>query len=227
MELTDQLEVVFTGKFGLFTAPGLRVERFSSPHPGGSQLRGMIESIAWHPGWITVIDHIGLMTPPKYYSAAHNEVADVPNKCKRVIGISDPKNRAQSIRTLLLNPAYIVRFRFLLVDDGVDPRKPHDIFSKRLRLGQHYPRRPPCMGRSRYPAIFRPLHHRDRVISDNADFGTAILDIDSNTGRVYTFHSIMRHGWIEFPHLEHALEKAPRVREELALARAEDVCTST
>lgn len=80
------------------------------------------------------------------------------------------------------------------------------------------------MGRSRYPAAFRPRNANDKVIQDNMDFGTAILDIDHDTGRVHTFHSIMRNGWIDFPHLEYALERAPKVRAELA---RRDVTCST
>jgi len=211
--LTRPIEAVFRGPFGLFTAPGLRVERFSSPHPGGSQARGMIESIYWHPGLLTVIDEIALLSRPQYHMMAYNEVGRLPTRSRPYVNLDE--SRAQSTRTLLVEPAFLLRFRYLVVDVDIHPDKPREIFRRRLERGQHHPRKAPCMGRVRYPAYFRPPGKDDVPIDEDADFGTAILDIDHVSGRVHTFHSVMTRGRIVVPHLEYVRSLVPRVCADL------------
>jgi CRISPR-associated protein Cas5d len=206
------MEAVFEGPFGMFTAPGLRVERFSAPHPGASQARGMIEAIYWHPNLLTVIDEIALLSWPQYHVMAYNEVGRLPSRSHPYVNLDE--SRAQSVRTLLINPAFLLRFRYLVVDD-VHPDKPRGMFLRRLEKGQHYSRKAPAMGRVRYPAYFRPPNEDDVPIGESADFGRAVLDIDYVTNRVHTFHSVMTRGRIAVPHLEYVRSLIPRVRRRL------------
>lgn len=63
------------GDYALFTRPELSAERMSYDVPTPSAMRGLIESIYWHPGMRYVIDRIHVLNEIRTTNVRRNEVA--------------------------------------------------------------------------------------------------------------------------------------------------------
>ena len=145
--MSVQMEV--WGDYALWTRPELKTERYSYDVPTPSGVRGMLESIYWHPGLRYVIDRIYVMNPIRFTNLRRNEVK---SKVLASAMLSEANGKAasyidrnediqQRATTMLRDVHYVIEAHFEMTDqanESDNPGKFQDIIKRRLRRGQAY-----------------------------------------------------------------------------------------
>lgn len=116
-------QVRIQAPMALFSRPELKSERYSYDIPTPSALRGVLESVYWHPGITYVIDEIKVINPIKRISVRRNELKSKmsPKTIREVAGHPEKRlfvNRkddiAQRNSSILTDVDYIVCFHLRL-----------------------------------------------------------------------------------------------------------------
>lgn len=167
-----------TGELALFTDPISPIERRSYMIPTFSAMRGMLESIYWHPGVDYIIDKVCVMNKAEYIPIKMNRLknkvsykkAEKEVKEGKVGSISiNPKSGSDlmTLRTdvFLKNVRYLVEFRFDRQYDKNDKMGSYDEFHKKtlkilsdhLIHGKERLYRTPFLGTKSCKAIIRRI----------------------------------------------------------------------
>lgn len=113
------------GPLACFSRPEFKIERVTYEVPTPNAIRGLIESIYWHPGITWHVDRIHVLNPISLCTEMHNEL-----------------DNQQRNTTFLQDVRYVVEAHF--DSETEPPGKVLEIFNSRLRRGRHY--RQPCFG---------------------------------------------------------------------------------
>lgn len=202
------------GKYALFSRPELKVERFSYDVPTPSALRGLIESVYFHPGLQIKIDKIQILNEIKRISIRRNELNSKISaskvhssiKKKKPIYMDRREDIAQRNSSILTDVDYIVDFHFEIGDDvnpGDTEEKFAAIIGRRLDKGQTY--KQPYLGCREFPAEVERVDLNETFDSyyDGSgirDLGLMLYDIDySNPESLQPvfYHPVMKDGVIE------------------------------
>ena len=201
------------GPGALFTRPEAKSERLSYSVPTCSAMRGIVESVFWHPGLRVQIDRITVLNPIRFSAIRRNEVGAVAKlgsikaamNSGGAYAIDAVAQRQQRASVYLTDVDYLVDFHFDLMTEklnkGDTAEKFYNIFLRRLRKGQMHGT--PYMGTREYPARIaivegeRPQScYRDLA---EMDVGFMLYDLRYEEDKVTPvfFHAIMRNGVIE------------------------------
>lgn len=203
------------GDRALFTRPELSVERVSYEVPTPSAMRGLLESIYWHPGMRIRIDRIHVLNKIQLSNIRRNEVKSKGSmqamRAAVIAGASPPhintKEDIQQRASLILTDVrYVVEAHFDLTEkagEGDSPGKFSDILNRRLKKGQCYSQ--PYFGTREFPAFFQPYegqwpprgYYAD---SGERDLGLMLYDMDYSDPKSIMpmfFHAVMKDGVIE------------------------------
>jgi len=195
----------------LFSRPELKSERYSYDIPTPSALRGVLESIYWHPGITYVIDEIKVINPIKRISVRRNElksklstntVREVAGNPKKALSVNRKDDIAQRNSSILTNVDYLVSFHFEVNQKKVNPGDSEEKFAailgRRLDKGQCY--KQPYLGCREFAASVKrasediPSYYETE---EERDFGLMLYDLDysDSVNPIPVFyHPIMRHG---------------------------------
>lgn len=125
------------GPSACFSRPEFKIERVTYEVPTPNAIRGLIESIYWHPGITWHVDKIHVLNPIKFYTEMHNEL-----------------DNQQRNTTFLYDVRYAVEAHF---DTKIDrPGKVLEKFNSRLRDGRQY--RQPYFGLRECEAFLEPIN---------------------------------------------------------------------
>lgn len=210
------IKVEVWGPYALFTRPELKVERYSYEIPTPSAMRGLLESIYFHPGLRWVIDRIYVMNPIRFVSFKRNEVLKkIPkNESKSLylgkkndIYLNTKENIIQRSSMALQDVHYVIEAHFEMTNKA-NPTdncgKFQDIIKRRLRKGQCYMQ--PYFGCREFTANFREWPGgKIETIDESRDFGLMLYDFDySNTSnpKPMYFKSRMNKGVIDLSNCE-------------------------
>ncbi|WP_297567694.1 type I-C CRISPR-associated protein Cas5c [uncultured Faecalibaculum sp.] len=207
-------QVRIQAPMALFSRPELKSERYSYDIPTPSALRGVLESVYWHPGITYVIDEIKVINPIKRISVRRNELKSKmsPKTIREVAGHPEKRlfvNRkddiAQRNSSILTDVDYIVCFHFEVdlnkVSPGDSEEKFAAILGRRLDKGQCY--KQPYLGCREFAAAVERCEKDLQSYyesEEERDFGLMLYDLDysdsSNPVPVF-YHPIMHHGVIK------------------------------
>ena len=203
------------GDRALFARPELSVERVTYDVPTPSAMRGLLESIYWHPGMRIFVDRIHVLNEIRFSNVRRNEVKSKGSaQTMRSAIVNDSqlpyvnvKEDIQQRASLILTDVrYVVEAHFELTEhagEGDNAGKFCDIFKRRLRRGQCYSQ--PYFGAREFPAYFKSYEGQwpPRGFYSGAgerDFGLMLYDMDYTDPRNITpmfFRAIMRDGVVE------------------------------
>lgn len=207
------------GNGACFTRPEMKVERVSYDVPTPSAIRGIVESIYWHPGITWIVDRIYVLNPVLFKNITRNEVnkgisySDMLAQQKRGTGnlhidTSDSGNRTQRATTYLKDVHYVVDVHFLLNKDiaGADNSgKVSAIVDRRIATGACYSQ--PYFGTREFPAYFKRWNSNEPIpaINESRDFGFMLYDMDfisEKDIRPSYFKCVMKNGVIDLRDVE-------------------------
>ena len=202
--------IEFWGPLACFTRPEMKTERVSYDVPTPSAVRGMIESIYYHPGMRWIIDRIWVLNPIRFTNVRRNEVKSKileSNILKEANGgeqggIVTTQDIQQRAAMMLKDVHYVVEAHFEMTDKANasdNPGKFQDIITRRLKKGSCYSI--PYFGCRECTAHFALWEERDvPSIDENRDFGFMLYDMDySNIDDIEPmfFRAKMEHGVID------------------------------
>ncbi|HIS41001.1 MAG TPA: type I-C CRISPR-associated protein Cas5 [Candidatus Aphodovivens avistercoris] len=203
------------GDKALFSRPEFSVERVSYDVPTPSALRGLLESIYWHPGMKLLIDRIHVLNEIRFSNVRRNEVkskGSMQSMRSAVLNgsalpcINTKEDIQQRASLILTNVRYVVEAHFELTEQagaGDNTGKFCDIFNRRLKKGQCYSQ--PYFGTREFPAYFQPYEGQwppRGFYSDSGerDLGFMLYDMDYSDPRNITpmfFRAVMRDGVVD------------------------------
>lgn len=201
-----QLEV--WGAYALFSRPELKVERVSYDVPTPSAVRGIVESVYYHPGLRWYIDRIHVLNPIRFVSIRRNEVTDKisgRNVRQAAQGGGQPlylvssQKIVQRSSLLLQDVHYVIEAHFEMTDKAApsdNPGKFQDIVTRRMERGQCF--HTPYFGCREFPVSFRrwpggPIP----TIDETRDLGLMLYDFDYSDPAAITptyFRARLEHG---------------------------------
>lgn len=210
------------GDLALFSRPEFSVDKISYPIPTPSALRGIIESVYWHPGMRYRIERIHVLNEIKYQSYMSNGIssrASASAMARAMAGatglpsVDASSDRVQVSSMVLTDVSYRVEASFSLAagyrgDPGVDAAAKHaSILHRRLKRGASY--RMPYLGKREYAAVVSealgdpgPGFYAG---SGTVDLGYVLYDMDyDNPGgiRPCYFHAVMVDGIVQVGGIE-------------------------
>ena len=205
-----------SSRFGLFTRPELKVERYSYDVITPSAARGILEAIYWKPQIRWVIDEIHVLSPIRFQSVRRNEVKRKASTtlAKRAMasgstkgaGIDIDRDRTQRASSVLVAPDYLIKAHFDLTGVNSQPgdtaTKHAEIFTRRALRGQCF--HMPCMGTREFPADFAlipPGSPLPAPIEDTRDLGIMLWDVDYTEKSPMFFRAKMDQGIVAVPAL--------------------------
>lgn len=201
------------GDGALFTRPECKGERVSYDCPTPSAMRGVIESVFYHPGLRVRIDSITVLRPIRFGAIRRNEVGAVAKlgvvktvmRTGEAYGINAVSERQQRASVYLQDVDYLVDFHFDLVPGKMNAtdseEKFYCIFLRRLRRGQAFGT--PYLGTREFPAHIALIEGErpESCYKDlpELDLGFMLYDMDygQDTATPVFFHAFMRGGVIE------------------------------
>lgn len=160
--------VEFWGEFGIFTNPGLKVERFSEQVMTPSAARGALSGIYHKPRFAFEILKIEILSPIQYVSIRKNElknsVINISSLIKKqeIKCVDISEERTQRNNTLLIKPHYYVHFSIIPYDTQENTKSLDEQFARRAKSGKYYYH--PYMGCREYPAFFRYIESEKNKI---------------------------------------------------------------
>lgn len=203
------VQVRASGPYACFTHPVFKVERVSYQVITPSAARGLLESILWKPEMRWRILSIAVLNPIAWFEYRGTELktpghALTPQMIAsgNVRPFYADEHRTQRSTQALRDVDYVITAMPISCSD--DPEntsgKYHDMFVRRLMLGQHYQQ--PYFGIREFVADVRPVEaDPPRPIPISADLGAMLWDIDySQPGRrAQFFHARMNRGIVDVP----------------------------
>lgn len=203
------------GEYACFTRPEMKVERVSYDVPTPSAVRGMVESVYYHPGLKWHVDKIYVCKPIRFTNILRNEVASKIS-VRNVLTEANGKKRSyidrnadiqQRATTMLRNVHYVIEAHFEMTDKANpsdNPGKFQDIVKRRLRSGQAYMQ--PYLGCRECTAHFRLWEGGDiPTIDETRDLGYMLYDMeysDPENIQPMFFRAQMVHGVIDLTDCE-------------------------
>jgi CRISPR-associated protein Cas5d len=165
----QQHHIMVTGEFANFVRPELRIEGVSYEAPTPSALRGIIDSVFWHPGVLTQIESIEICKPIRMVRYRTNGINKIAGKNTQPLDVNDA--RTQMSQLILRDVAYGVKFRLCLnvaSTETCNIPKYDTMMHRRLALGQF--RYAPYLGRREFPA--------DIVLASDATLKPIPISVD-------------------------------------------------
>ena len=204
------------GDYALFTRPECKAERVSYDVPTPSAARGMLESVAWHPGMLWQVDKIYVCSPIRFTNLRRNEVSakilagDLRSAAQggtKPLEIITSDTIQQRASMLLQDVRYVIEAHFEMTDKASpsdNPGKFQDMIKRRLRKGQCYSQ--PYLGCRECTAHFG-LWEGDEIptIPETRDLGWMLWDLDYSDPRHITpifFHAQMVNGVVDVANCE-------------------------
>ena len=177
------------GERALFTRPEMKVERVSYDVPTPSAVRGMLESVYYHPGLAWRIDKIYIMNPIQFTNIRRNEVSvkilasDLRSAAQdgtKHLGIATSDSIQQRAAMMLRDVHYVIEAHFDLTDKANpsdNPGKFQDIIKRRLKRGQCFSQ--PYLGCRECTAHFGLWEGgTTETIQETRDLGWMLFDMD-------------------------------------------------
>lgn len=166
------LKVDLWGDFACFTADGLTAERYSSPVPTPSAIRGALQSIYGKPleFWWQV-KRIEVMNPIKYLPIFKNETTEVMSPNKPYIDTA--ASRTQRMNVYLKDVRYRVTAE-PIAHPGFDPDAIFEQAESRVRNGQCF--RQPYLGLRECTCYFEPADMSAEPIHETMNFNYMLYD---------------------------------------------------
>lgn len=211
------LSLCAEGPFALFTSPAFKVEKVSYDVMTVPAARGIVQAICWKPAVDIDVHSIEVCRPIRRATMTVNGVSEkmhVPSR-EHLLGKADPDDLVQNVSSnrlrlqarhvLLLDVRYVIHFRYYMTDQaegGDNPYKFENMFSKRLKKGQHF--RLPHFGLQQHVASCRPVRDDDLPLDDTRDLGMMPHHRVYGDTSVETewFHAKLERGVIGVPPLE-------------------------
>lgn len=176
------------GPMACFTRPEMKTERVSYDVPTPSAVRGMIESVYYHPGLRWIPDRIWVLKPIQFINVRRNEVKSKVlasavmqeangGKAGAIFTSQDIQQRA----TMLLKDVhYVFEAHFDMTEKANpsdNPGKFQDIVKRRLRRGACYST--PYLGCRECTAHFRLWEGGEiPAIDETRELGYMLYDMD-------------------------------------------------
>lgn len=176
------------GPMACFTRPEMKTERVSYDVPTPSAVRGMIESVYYHPGLRWIPDRIWVLKPIQFMNIRRNEVKSKVlasavmqeangGKAGAIVASQDIQQRAAM---LLKDVHYVFEAHFDMTEkanSSDNPGKFQDIVTRRLRKGACYST--PYLGCRECTAHFRQWEGGEiPAIDETRDLGYMLYDMD-------------------------------------------------
>lgn len=203
------------GPMACFTRPEMKTERVSYDVPTPSAVRGMIESVYFHPGLRWVPDRIWVLKPIRFMNVRRNEVKSKVlasavmqeangGKAGAIFTSQDIQQRA----TMLLKDVhYVFEAHFDMTEKANpsdNPGKFQDIVKRRLRRGACYST--PYLGCRECTAHFRLWEGGEiPAIDETRELGYMLYDMDYSRPEEIQpmfFRARMEHGMIDLRNCE-------------------------
>ena len=203
------------GPMACFTRPEMKTERVSYDVPTPGAVRGMIESVFFHPGLRWVPDRIWVLNRIQFMNVRRNEVKSKVlasavlqeangGKAGAIFTSEDIQQRAAM---LLKDVRYVFEAHFEMTEQA-NPSDNHgkfqDIIKRRLRRGACYST--PYFGCRECTAHFRLWEGGEiPAIDETRDLGYVLYDMDySDPTDIQTmfFRARMEHGVIDLRNCE-------------------------
>lgn len=203
------------GPMACFTRPEMKTERVSYEVPTPGAVRGMIESVFFHPGLRWVPDRIWVLNRIQFMNVRRNEVKSkvlasavlqeaIGGKAGAIFTSEDIQQRAAM---LLKDVHYVFEAHFEMTEQA-NPSDNHgkfqDIVKRRLRRGACYST--PYFGCRECTAHFRLWEGGEiPAIDETRDLGYMLYDMDySNPTDIQPmfFRARMEHGVIDLRNCE-------------------------
>lgn len=203
------------GPMACFTRPEMKTERVSYEVPTPGAVRGMIESVFYHPGLRWVPDRIWVLNRIQFMNVRRNEVKSKVlasavlqeangGKAGAIFTSEDIQQRAAM---LLKDVRYVFEAHFEMTEQA-NPSDNHgkfqDIVKRRLRRGACYST--PYFGCRECTAHFRLWEGGEiPAIDETRDLGYMLYDMDySDPTDIQTmfFRARMEHGVIDLRNCE-------------------------
>ena len=203
------------GPMACFTRPEMKTERVSYDVPTPGAVRGMIESVFFHPGLRWVPDRIWVLNRIQFMNVRRNEVKSKVlasavlqeangGKAGAIFTSEDIQQRAAM---LLKDVRYVFEAHFEMTEQA-NPSDNHgkfqDIIKRRLRRGACYST--PYFGCRECTAHFRLWEGGEiPAIDETRDLGYMLYDMDySDPTDIQTmfFRARMEHGVIDLRNCE-------------------------
>lgn len=138
MNKTDILKVKVWGDTACFTHPALKTERGTYPVITPSACDGILRSIYWKPAFKYEVVQVDILNAPEFRTIMNNEIQTVRslNDALRGTNINIANDRTQRNTELIVDPAYVIHARMVMVGEDDNPIKHSEIFKRRVRKGQ-------------------------------------------------------------------------------------------
>lgn len=203
------------GPMACFTRPEMKTERVSYDVPTPSAVRGMIESVYFHPGLRWVPDRIWVLKPIQFMNVRRNEVKSkvlasaVMQEANggRTGAIFTSQDIQQRATMLLKDVHYVFEAHFDMTEQANpsdNPGKFQDIVKRRLRRGACYST--PYLGCRECTAHFQLWEGGEiPAIDETRELGYMLYDMDySNPEEIQPmfFRARMEHGMIDLRNCE-------------------------
>lgn len=203
------------GERACFTRPEMKTERVSYDVPTPSAVRGIIESIYYHPGLKWVPDRIWVLNPIRFVNVRRNEVKSKILASSALQeanggargGIITADDIQQRAAMMLRDVHYVFEAHFEMTENANpsdNPGKFQDIVKRRLRKGACYSE--PYFGCRECTAHFRLWEGGEiPAIDETRDLGYMLYDMnysDLSDIRPMFFRAQMVRGMIDLTNCE-------------------------
>lgn len=211
------IRIEIKGDLACFTRPEFKVERVSYDVITPSAVRGIIDSIFWHPGIRWKVDRIFVASPIEFTNIRRNEVsvkasADQMKSAllnNKSAYLDSKKNIQQRATMALRNVHYICDLHFEMTDQANEtdsPAKFQSMVMRRLKKGQNFHH--PVLGCREFPAkvaLCDELPECPVELAGRNDLGYILYDFDySNPEDIHPlfYRAVMQDGLIDLTNVE-------------------------
>ena len=222
------------GKLAMFTRPEYKVERYSYDVPTPSSMRGLLQSIYWHPSFDYEILGIQVHNPIRHMSMTRNELpsmlssGSVYGAMKQALenggradplGVSPYATRQQRSSSFLRDVRYTLYTKVVPLKNSPKPGELYDvekirhIIDRRLAKGSSF--RSVYFGLKECTAFFAPHNPKENPTSPyqgtTVDLGIMFFDAADQDKKVrpYFYHPFMVDGYIDVPSVREVISRAP------------------
>ncbi|MFA5135343.1 MAG: type I-C CRISPR-associated protein Cas5c [Patescibacteria group bacterium] len=199
--------VKFSGNFANFVRPEFRIEGVSYEVPTPSALRGMLESVFWHPEVRIQPLRLKVLKPIRLVRFRTNGIKEAATKDKPTIDVTQA--RTQMAQLILRDVAYLVEFVMHLTvkpTEDANLTKYEAMLTRRLDLGQYH--HAPYFGRREFPADVAPADFEsETALPVSVDLGYMFYDFHYEVSPKVSlyYNAIMENGVLNIPPREAAI----------------------